>query len=426
MALAQGKSAIWSPNYDSTQQLSLIQMKRLATGLFLLVAALFLSASYGERFWPWLSWMTAFSEAAMVGALADWFAVVALFRHPLGLRIPHTAIIPNNKERIASTLAQFIQSNFLSAEVLPQKIEQLDPGSKIAHWLSSPKVNEKISASLSNALQHILGSLEDTKIQSFLQHALGQLMASIKLAPLCGNVLEIFVSGGKHHAVLDILLRNLETLLERHSDQIKRLLREEMPWYVPNFLHERVYKSLVLRAHEIIKEINQNSSHPVRAWAAKTLDDLIIKLKNSAEFEAKGDELRCWLLSEPAFKEYSLKLAKELSAKISEDLSASHSQIKEGIKIVINAFARDLNQNQEMRAKFNASALKLITIIIERYRHDIIAFLEDTVRRWDSRTLIDKIEIQVGKDLQYIRLNGTLVGGLAGLVIHAVNEMVFQ
>ncbi|MBN8550487.1 MAG: DUF445 family protein [Deltaproteobacteria bacterium] len=401
-------------------------MRMLATGLLIAMAALFVALRLFAHAHPsaWIGWLQAFVEAAMVGALADWFAVTALFRHPLGLPIPHTAIISSNKDRIGESLGEFVQSNFLSAAILGRKLEQLDVASRITAWLSSDDRTRAASERVLSVLPEILSSLDDSDLRRFLRLNLNSLRRELPIAAGLSAVLRALVAGDKHQEVLNQGLLLAERLLDEQQVFIRETLREELPWYVPNFVHDKVYHDMVARVRSTLHAINQNPSHPARQRFSIFLGRLIDELKTSPQLESRCQELLTWIFESPLLAEYLDSVWNNLKAaaiaRIVENKEETQSLLQRGLHGIGRALAQDTN----IREKLNQFVVVTAQRMAHEYQSQIAALITDTVRNWDSATVVSKIEEQVGRDLQYIRINGTIVGGLVGLAIHAISNLL--
>jgi uncharacterized membrane-anchored protein YjiN (DUF445 family) len=404
--------------------LSLTRMKRIALGLLLLMVGLFAFSSWGQTYWPWLVWMRVFSEAAMIGALADWFAVVALFRHPLGLPIPHTAIIPRNKDRLAETMGRFVQSNFLSEEVLKRKLAEWDVAKRVAEWLIQPPHTEKAAMRIVQGTVAILDRFDDTTVKQFLHRSIEEGLQGVKFAPLAGHILEIAIESDRKHELVHQIFRGIERLIERHQRYLQEALRAELPWYVPNFVHDRIYSRIVEGARERIAEVNADLNHPLRAHVETLVREYVHDLKSSPKFAEKGEEFKQWLLNEPLLQSYISQLLKGLRELIRSDAQSERSNLRRFIAQLLQALGAELQGDNEMRQKLNSALEEALQYIIYTYQDEIVKLVSDTVKSWEVSLLIEKIELEVGRDLQFIRINGTIVGGLAGVTIYGVSLLV--
>lgn len=401
-------------------------MQRFATGLLVVMAIIFVLSRYGLAYpgWGWLGWVEAFSEAAMVGALADWFAVTALFRHPLGIPIPHTAIIPSNKDRIGLVLGEFVQTNFLSSEVLGAKIAELQPSKRIQSWLCDAQSSRKASQSLVAIGADLIKALDDSDVRAFLRENLNEARKEIHIGGGLAVLVRAFLHGDRYHHVLNEGLQLAERLLILHQDFLREALRKELPWYVPNFIHDKVYTDTIQRVRDTIHAINSDPAHPARAAFFDYVQRLTEALRSSPQAEARCQEIVGWLFESADVAAYARGVWVELRASLQEALSAGSPRAAEGLQRALNALGRALAADPQVSDKLDAAVLHTARKLADEYQDQIAGLIADTVRRWDSETIVEKIEQHVGRDLQYIRINGTIVGGLVGLVIHACSVLL--
>jgi uncharacterized membrane-anchored protein YjiN (DUF445 family) len=408
----------------SSQQLALTRMKRIATALFIVMTGTFFLASSFTPQFPWLAWVRAFAEAAMIGALADWFAVTALFRHPLGLPIPHTRIIPRNQERIAETMGSFVQSNFLSEGVIVQKLQRFDPAYRAAHWLSIEGNAEKLAARGLGLLPEAMGIVGSTELHEFLRRSLSVLFQEVKPGELAGNALDLLLSNDVNHQLMNEFLRVLELALQRHERYLRETLREEMPWYVPKFVHDRVYANVMTRVRQQLAEITGDAEHPFREKARQQLREWAQKMKASGELAQRAEECKQWLLSNPALSAYSSRLWQQLRDLLTHDLAQDDSRFRRFVAQLLRSIGTEVLSDARAHQRVNSALSDWTRRLLESYREEIVRLVSDTVRMWDSKTINEKLELHVGRDLQYIRINGTIVGGLAGLALYALSRLL--
>lgn len=408
---------------EEQQAFMLTRMKRLAGGLLLLMIAVFIAARLGESSLPWLGYIRAFAEAAMVGALADWFAVTALFRHPLGIPIPHTAIIPRNKDRIGESLGTFVQSNFLSPEVLSEKIAAWNIAGKISQWLADDTNSTMLADKVAGAVPDILNALKDEDVNHFIEKNITSRIRAIEIAPLAGNILTTLTADNKHQELFDAALRMAAELLDSNRQYIREKIREESPWYVPEFVDNKVYEKIITKAEQTLMEVNANPQHELRRKFHIATQEFIEKLRTSPEYKERGEQLKEELLNHPIVRQYFSRVWTDIKNRILEDVNNPDSAIRAQIQKTVASFGRALANDEAMRDKINTWIREAALTAVSSRRAEIAALISDTVRRWDADTVTRKMELQVGKDLQYIRINGTVVGGLVGLLIHVLSQL---
>lgn len=402
----------------------LSRMKRLATGLLLLMIAIFIAARLGEESLPWLGYIRAFAEAAMVGALADWFAVTALFRHPLGIPIPHTAIIPRNKDRIGESLGNFVQSNFLSPEILSEKIASWNIAEKVSQWLADDRNSTMVADKIAGAVPDILNALRDEDISHFIETNITSRIRAIEIAPLAGNILTTLTADNKHQELFNAALRMAAELLDGNRQFIRDKIREESPWFVPEFVDNKIYEKIITRAEQTLIDVNADPQHELRRKFHLATQEFIEKLRTSQDYKERGEQLKEELLNHPIVRQYFSRVWTDVKNKIIEDVNDPDSSIRAQIRKAVAGFGKGLADDAAMRDKINTWIRQAALTAVSSRRAEIAALISDTVHRWDAGTVTRKMELQVGKDLQYIRINGTVVGGLVGLFIYLLSELL--
>jgi uncharacterized membrane-anchored protein YjiN (DUF445 family) len=417
------------------QLLALRRMKRISTLLLVLVALLYVAARRFEAQYPSLAVLAAFSEAAMVGALADWFAVVALFRHPMGVPLPHTAIIPHNKGRIAENLGAFITGHFLRTEVILQRIAEFNPGARFGQWLCRPASEQGIADYAARALGYGLRAVEDDRLLRFLHGAALARLRDLNLSRLAGHVLEALSRDGRHQQALDLLLRELRIVLAEEGTQQKvaaLIAREFEGWrkallgtvQIDAMIGDYSGKKLVAALVRLLDEVDADRSHPLRLRFDRLLGDFIGKLKTDADFRARGEQLRDDLLARPELAAWLDQGWLRLRAWMERDLADPQSAIRSRLAAAIADLGGRLCKDEAMQAWVNEQVLAVARPLCEEHRERIGRFIADQVKAWDERYMVRQFELNIGADLQYIRINGTLIGGLAGLLIYAATRYI--
>lgn len=394
---------------------------RIATLLLLLMAALFVLCRVLPQA-PWVPWMQAFAEAAMVGALADWFAVTALFRHPLGLPIPHTAIIPTNQGRIATTLGSFVQSNFLTPEVLLPRIRAFHPGRRLACWMQSEKNGQRVATVLLDLLQRTMRTVDDATVVRFIDRNVRSLLQERNLGQFAAHTLELLFARERFHDLLNLILARTESLLDQHQIFLRDKLREDMPWWVPNIVHDHVYRSVLQRIRQRLHDVNTIPTHPLRVRAEELFREILQKLTRSPSFGTDIEQLWAAVSGDAIVRSYATRVWSELRRRLAEDLERPNSRVLAVVSHRLELLGAELQSDIAMQDRLEHALLEIVELLLQSYRGAASDIIASTVQRWDPHTLIEKIEAEVGQDLQYIRINGTLVGGLVGLLLHAISE----
>lgn len=422
-----------SPNVSRRHDLE--RSRTFATLLLVVMAGLYLVATPSASLrtalpfllWipgPLLPWLRAFAEAAMVGALADWFAVTALFRHPLNIPIPHTAIIPRNKSRIGVTLGEFVRENFLTPEVIGPKIRRAQPTATLTRWLSTDTHRSSLCAFLSRALFEGLKTSDDRSFGALFAHVARDSLSAINFATCGGEILAVLISEGKHRPILESSLILLEQAVDAHHTFIRAKIREGMPWWVPTFVRDKIYDLLIAKVKETLREVNSDQHHVLRGKIDEGLALLVHRLRSDPLMSAEGERFKSWLLSTPVAAEYSSHLFETLKAKLLLDLQKPDSRTHSAIGEVLFSLTNQLNENEEVRAKTDTVLEEGARWVATQYGSLITRFIAETVESWDTQTLIEKFELEVGQDLQFIRINGTLVGGLVGVLLYALTLLL--
>ncbi len=393
------------------------------------MAILYVIARSQETREPLWGWVRSFAEAGMVGALADWFAVVALFRHPLGLPIPHTAIIPRSKEKLASNLARFVEQNFLGPEQIVERLKKHRIAERIVGWLAEKDHAEILADRVADHLPALLDTLDDRHMRSFLRDSVLSVSEQLPLAPLTGQLIDILMESGRHEILLDEGLSMAKKLLHENADLISNRIKVEL-----KILPERsILRSVltVILTRKVIQtlqqgadEISKNPDHPFRQRYHQKLEEFSRRLRESPEWQEKAEFIKISLLTNPALIDSLDSLwngvKKELIHRLSEeDESGLQTRMAEFIQ---NAGQR-LQEDTIFQAKLDDWIRSGVSSLVRRHGDEIGNLIRDTMGRWDGKELSEKLEQQVGADLQYIRINGTLVGGLIGLILHWIGGL---
>ncbi len=397
-------------------------MRHIATGLLVLMAVVFVCAHLMRAHHPAFGFIGAFAEAAMVGAIADWFAVTALFRHPLGLKIPHTAIIPSNKERIGENLGNFLEHNFMSYAVVHGELERIDFAGSAASWLDHPANARAVAAQVTSAVPALLRMVEDKDAAMFLRDALAGALQDVKLAPLLSRLLSVLVAGRQHHVLLEKLLGIVANALEAHRPYIRQKVHEHSPKWLPKAIDEKFYERLMAGVQNTLEDIQGEDSEWRERFQAAT-EELIENLATSPEYEEKLRTLLDSSLGHPLFRGYVGQVWDDVRQRLLADTSAPDSRITAHVEQALRAFSAALGRNQAVQVKLNEWIRTFAAETIVSKRELIVDLVRRVIRSWDTETLSRKFELHVGRDLQYIRINGTIVGGLVGLLLHTVGML---
>jgi uncharacterized membrane-anchored protein YjiN (DUF445 family) len=412
------------PRDDAARRAELKVMKRVATGLLGVAFVVFIAARLFEPRYPWLGFIRATAEASLVGGLADWFAVTALFRRPLGLPIPHTAIIQTQKDRMGQVLANFVQSHFLSREALTAKLRSMHLSERVASWLSDSEHSTTIARHLAVGVAQAVQTLPEADARDLIRESAMARLQAVQLAPVLGNLLSAVATDDRHQSLLDEALRLVRDALDTNREDLREKIREESPWWVPGIIDDELHRRILAAAHRLIEEVAADRDHPLRLKFDVAFRDFVDRLQHSPKVIARTEELKEDLLGHPMVEEFAATLwdrARRAAAKFSsEGDGAAVQPLARGI----SALGDSLLENEQRRAELDDFVTDFIATLVEQHRHEVGDLIAQTVRRWDPEMAAQRIELAVGRDLQFIRLNGTLVGGLAGLVIYSITRLL--
>jgi uncharacterized membrane-anchored protein YjiN (DUF445 family) len=409
-----------TPNPD-TRLRDLRRMRLLATALLALMSAIFVGTYVTTFEWTWLAYLRAFAEAGMIGACADWFAVVALFRHPLGLPIPHTAIVPRNKERIGGAIGRFISNNFLSPKVLTAKIREVDPAGWMARWLSEPENADRVARRVTAALPRIVRALPRDDINALLARAARSGIEAIPAAPLASKVLSVLWAQGETQALVERAISIAARVLADNRDRIKGTVTQKSSRFIPKWVDAIVADKIVSGLTQLLEEM-RDPAHPWRTELGAAVDKLIDDLATEPGMYARGEAFKGEILHNPVVRQQVNKLWTEIATRLDAHSDSYIDRISEGLERALMTLGQRMASDEQIHAAINKSMRIAALRIIAPRRAEIGAFITQVVERWDTETLVNRIELQVGRDLQYIRINGTVVGGLVGLVIFTVTR----
>lgn len=409
---------------EREKQLQLDRMRAVATGLLVFAAVVFVIARIYEHVHPAVGYIRAMAEAGMVGAIADWFAVTALFRYPLGIRIPHTAIVPNRKDRIGGSLGRFVERNFLSRDVLGAKVRSMGVAERLAEWLQQPESAERLAGHATGALGVMIQALPDEEMETLIERQLADRINETEATPLLADALALVMSGTRRQELLDGTLGLLERLLEENKEELRERVEQEIPWWIPSPIDDKIYRKIVNGTESAMHEVRLDPEHPIRQRFDELVDLSLEKLKTSPELISRGEALKGELLGSEAMDSFSKRLWQDLKQSLLPPASGGRADLAPAIERAIVRFGETLRRDEALLLRVNDWAERGIVAAAESYRHEVAHLIANTVAQWDPDDTSRKIELQVGKDLQFIRINGTVVGGLVGLLLHAVSHLL--
>lgn len=414
---------------DERQRL-LTRNKRIATGLMIGAAVLFVVARSREGHGAW-EWIAAFAEAAMVGALADWFAVVALFRHPLGLPIPHTAIIRNKKDAIAGNLAGFIRDKFLASDTLIARLREYDPAAHLASYLMSRDNAAGLARGVTRVCVDSLDFIDDERVQQLLRAALDNRIENFDLSGSAGAILDVLRKDNRHQIVLDDLLQRLAAWLAtpeaqaRLAASIDEMCRKEYPIlsaFIPNRdqFSKGAGEKVASRLNAFVQEVNADPAHEVRGTFDAAVSKFSDRLKSDPVLRGKVETIKREVVHNRAIADYAQSIGSDLKSWLNADLCRPDSRVQEKIAAAVAGFGTTLSRNRGLKESLNEHLETLVLHYGDTLRTAIAGHISGTVQQWDDDDYTSEIELSIGSDLQFIRMNGTLVGGVIGLLLHAV------
>ena len=396
-------------------------MKVVATGMLLVMAAIFLIADAFDNRYPGLGFVKAFAEAAMVGGLADWFAVTALFRHPLGLPIPHTAIIPRNKDRIGDTLAQFLQDNFLTPSVVARRMGKVDVAGAIGRFLANPPGEGRLREGASRLVADILEALDQERLGGMIKGAVASRMKSLEVSPLLGQTLDSAISTERHVPMLDGIITWAGRTLDSNEDVIRNMVHQRAGWIMRLAgLDERLADAIVDGLRRLTIDMAVDPHHPLRTKAEEGLASLAISLQSDPETRAKVEELKNEIIANKAVTDWIDGLWEKTRISLLAAARDPDATMAGKFGEAIRQLGQTLQEDPRLKHTINQFARRAVVGAVASYGTSIVGLVSDTIRGWDAGTVTARLEGAVGRDLQYIRINGTLVGGLVGMLIHTV------
>lgn len=397
------------------------QMRVIATAMLAAMAAIFIAASGLEDVHPAWGFVKAFAEAAMVGGIADWFAVTALFRHPLGLPIPHTAIIPRNKDRIGDTLALFLRDNFLTPSVVARRMQRVDVAGAAGRFLAEPPQQGRLWRGAARMLENMLEALDPERFGTMVKGVLADRLRSFDAAPLIGEALDAAIAEDRHVPLLDELVIAIARLVNNNEDLIRQMVHDRsgsiLRW---TGLDATVADKIIDALDRLLTELAADPAHPLRKKIEEQLRDLAEKLRSDPAMRQRVMELKSGLLDNPAVEQWWLGVWERMRTGLIRRVRDPEGVLAGEVGAMLRELGEALEHNDRFRRGINRFARRAIVGIVADYGDGIVRLVSDTVKKWDAGTITARLESAVGKDLQYIRINGTVVGGLVGLLIHTI------
>lgn len=416
-----GPSIAGDPEADARRASALRRMRSIAVGLLVFAAVVYVATLDQDGF---LGFVNAGAEASMVGAIADWFAVTALFKHPLGLPIPHTALIPKRKDELGRGLEEFVGENFLQEDIIRDRLAAAAPSQRLGEWLSEPQNARRVVDEVADVAAIALGKVRDEHVESLVRDALTPRFREEPIAPLLGGLLSEALRDDIHHGLVDLALAELHGWLLENPDTVAEVLGERAPWWAPPRLNEAVTGRIHLELVRWVDDIRHDSGHRARVALDSVLTQLAHDLQHDQETQARAEALKERLLDHPAVATSFISLWDALRRALTSSLKDAEGAVRQRMLTEVCRFAERLVDDAALRGRLDTMAADAAVFVVDRYGAELTAVITHTIERWDGREAARRIELHVGRDLQFIRINGTIVGGLVGVLIHALSVLL--
>jgi len=401
----------------------LVTTRRRATALLAVVALVFIgTAIAGVEDGTWQGYLQAGVEASMVGGLADWFAVVALFRHPLGLPIPHTAIITERKEQFGETLGEFIQDSFLTPDAVAERVRAAQVGDRVARWLAEPAHADRLARHALGGAVEVVDLLEDDAVHDLLERLLRERIESASVVPMVGRALGALTKEGRHTEVVEAALKGLDRYLDEHRDELQGRFRDQAPWWLPGAVEDRIFERLLDGVRAVLDDMAHDRGHGLRQQLDARILKFVDDLQTSPDLRAKGEQLTRDLLERPELRAWVAAAWTDAKVQLREQAGDPRSTLHRQLSETIVSGGQRLLAEPALAAKIDDAAEAGARYVVEHFGGEITELVSTTIARWDGDETSQRLELLLGPDLQFIRINGTVVGGLAGLVLHAIAQ----
>lgn len=408
------------PKTEEVRRAEFRRMRHIASGMLLGAAVVFVIARILERTYPWMVFVRVTAEAAMIGGLADWFAVTALFRHPLGIPIPHTAIVPTRKDRVGHAIGQFVQKNFLNPDNIARRLKAANVTLYLADWIVQQENARKLSRQIGGALARGARTLRDEDVEDLIHTTVVKKVEKTPVAPLVGKLLGLLTADNRHQDLFDAAIKLMAKGVSENRQMIRDRIEEEAPWWLPDPVEKKIYEKIVLAIDNTLQQIRDNPEHPLRERFDEALAQFIDDLHNSPAAIAKADALKHDLLDAEAIRKFSGSLWDDVRDGLIRRAEAPERTTPDAIERALVKLGESVRSDPALIEKIDTWLVEMTAMVIDKYRDEVAELIEDTVKGWDPQATSNRIELAVGRDLQFIRINGTVVGGLAGLVIYCL------
>ena len=409
---------------DELKRKQLRKYKAFATGLFVLMTVIFIITTILQKNDDshWIGYIRAFSEAAMVGALADWFAVTALFNYPLGLKIPHTNLIENSKERIGDNLGNFVVSNFLSPQNIRPYIQKLKVSHFVGDWLSKERNQDKLVNEVSNIVLDILNKLDDSAVVNFIGKKAKEMSDDLKINQIVGNGIEYVLNKNDHQRLITNLSKQIKDYVLNNQEMVTERVKKESYFLVPKFVDDAIAEKITSGLSKYFDEVENDENHSLRNEITKKLYSFSQEVQTEQKWEDEFRGIKNDFLKEEKLHQYSKDIWNSIKKSLSKELEEEQSALKNYLKKNLSELSQNLQTDEKFQHKIDHWVRVTAYKYILKNTHQFGDLISSTVGNWQGKELSEKLELEVGKDLQFIRVNGTLVGGLVGLIIYTVAE----
>jgi uncharacterized membrane-anchored protein YjiN (DUF445 family) len=415
-------SAASAPEHESTELRArrLAAARRRATALLAGVTALFVGVTVAGVHGTFLGYVQAGAEASMVGGVADWFAVTALFRRPLGLPIPHTALIVERKDQFAVTLGQFVQENFLNADVLAERIRSAGLVARLAAWLSSPANAARFAGYAADVVVTVAEALRDEDVQREITAELTRAIDAVEVAPLAGRALRVVIAGGHHAELFNTILSGADRYLADHSAELRELFESEAPRWIPDAVYRRVFDRLYSRLRERLAAMAADPDDETRRQFEKWIAGLPDRLETSPELRERGEQLKRDVLGSAGLRDWSSSLWQKAKDTLRAQAADPESELRRRLADALMAAGRRLGSDSRLADGLERMVESGARALASQFHDELADLVTGTIERWDAAETSSQLELLLGRDLQYIRINGTVVGAGVGLALHAI------
>jgi uncharacterized membrane-anchored protein YjiN (DUF445 family) len=409
------------PGADEARRRGLRRMRTVAVGLLVLAALVYVATLGRDGVWGFVN---AGAEASMVGAIADWFAVTALFKHPLGLPIPHTALIPRRKDELGKGLEEFVGENFLQEEIIRDRVATATISARVGDWLGDPVNARRVVDEVSDVAAIALEKVRDDHVADLVTQAIVPRFHEEPIAPLLGTTLMEVLRDDLHHGLVDLALDEMHRWLVDNPETFTEVLEERAPWWTPSRLNDAVTSRMHVQAVAWVEDIRDDPHHRAREALDSMLGQLASDLLNDGPTQARAEALKERLLDHPQVVATAISLWKAMRSALLASIQDPEGAVRQRLLVELTLFSERLREDAALRERLDRMAADLTVFLVERYGSEVTTVITSTIERWDGKEAARRIELHVGRDLQFIRINGTIVGGLVGVLIHAASLLV--